>query len=188
MRAFLLVLSLLIPMTSSASAEDPRLSNVRMAYSMEEIPEQLIGKQLAHLKKIYPELSVQIPMPDFKLATRAYMKDLYEQSGNKLEDDSYISALYINNPRTIHLSIQWNPDNIDDRGSLYHELVHDVQYMNGLDKLVQCEKVLEFQAYYATATYFMEVEKLPTTHRTVREAMDMTMAAGACPEKVMPSK
>lgn len=184
---FLLVLPFL-PLT--APDEDPRLKNVLMVRTMENIPTDLINKQLAHIKKSYPEFSMDFPLPTFKLATNAYMVDLYKRlSGG----EANVSALYVHqfqNPitmeivqgRTIYLHIQWDLGNVENRGSLYHELLHYIQFMNGLDNFVECSKVLEFQAYDSSANYLIEVEKLPKTHKLVREAIQMSFMEGACPQ------
>lgn len=188
LRIFLLVLYFSL---SGANAEDPRLENVLMARPMKNIPTDLIKQQLAHIKKIYPELKVDLPLPTFKVATQAYMTDLYKRLTG-LEGN--IVSLYIHQiqdpitkeitrDRTIYLSIQWSPDTIEYRGDLYHELIHYVQFMNNLDGAVACYNVLEFQAYEAAATYFIEVEKLPQTHEMVVDARSMAVMEGICPQK-----
>jgi len=166
MRAFLLVLSLLIPMTSSA--EDPRLWNVFMTRPLNDIPVALINQQLAHIKKTYPSLNARLPLPNINVATEAHLKDLYKRLSEK---EAKVEALYVHTDldpltneeiqsRTIYLPIEWAPDNAVKRALLYHELIHYVQYMNLLDTVVDCVEVLEFHAYEATATYLVEVEGL----------------------------
>jgi hypothetical protein len=158
---------------------------------MENIPTDLINKQLAHIKKSYPELKVDLPLPTFKVATQAYMTDLYKRLTGR---EGNIVSLYIHQiqdpitkeitrNRTIYLAIQWNPYSIEYRGDLYHELLHYVQFMNNLDGAVACYNVLEFQAYEAAATYLIEVEKLSQTHEMVVDARSMAVMEGICPQK-----
>lgn len=63
-----------------------------------------------------------------------------DQKGNPI-------ALYDHVDKVIILNEDFNISTVHDKSVLFHELVHHVQYHNGIDSLVRCQEELEKEAY-----------------------------------------
>lgn len=68
--------------------------------------------------------------------------------------DLNIEALYSNKDRTVYLSTDWRPNDLRDRSALLHELVHHLQYLNGIK--ASCPQEYEWQAYHLQVDWLHE--------------------------------
>lgn len=60
----------------------------------------------------------------------------------------HIDALYSRQNDTIYLPTEWNANDVHDRATLLHELIHHLQVINKVE--VTCPNVYEFQSYSLT--------------------------------------
>lgn len=66
----------------------------------------------------------------------------------------HIGALYSRRDDTIYLPTEWGSDDLRDRATLLHELIHHLQAINKVE--VSCPNVYEFQAYSLTIDWLRE--------------------------------
>ncbi len=79
--------------------------------------------------------------------------ELAKKSGEK-PTDFHVEALYSDQDRIIYLTDGWRADDLRDRSTLLHELVHHLQYLNHVK--VTCEFEYEFQAFKLQAVWLSE--------------------------------
>lgn len=71
---------------------------------------------------------------------------LYGVPNQELCRDLKLKGIY-DKDYTIYLRYDFEPDNVEDRARLLHELVHWVQWSNGHNEKTQCMGQLEVEAY-----------------------------------------
>jgi len=89
--------------------------------------------------------------PPIRLIPPAEIKTMF--AGEK-PTDLNIESLYSNKDHVIYLSNRWNSNALRDRSALLHELVHHLQYLNGVK--VACPEEYEWQAYHLQADWLHE--------------------------------
>jgi hypothetical protein len=67
-----------------------------------------------------------------------------------------VEATYRPDTRTIYVRRGVDLASVHGRGALVHELVHFIQYQNGMHRKVVCTKALEADAYRAQAVYLKQ--------------------------------
>lgn len=71
---------------------------------------------------------------------------LYGEADQVLCRDLRLKGIY-NKAYTIYLRTDFEPESLEDRARLLHELVHWVQWSNGHNEKTQCMGQLEVEAY-----------------------------------------
>ena len=90
-------------------------------------------------------------VPPIRLVSSAQLKQMY--SGG-IPTDLVIGAAYSDRDHVIYLSEHWRPNNLRDRSALLHELVHHLQYLNGVK--ATCPHEYEWQAYHLQVDWLRE--------------------------------
>jgi hypothetical protein len=73
----------------------------------------------------------------------------------------HIEAIYHPDSKTIYVRNGVDMTSIDGKSTLVHELVHFLQYQNGIDRKVACVNALERDAYRAQAAYLRQKGREP---------------------------
>lgn len=76
-------------------------------------------------------------------------------------DTANTVGVYVFQERKIYMSENFDFDTVEGKAALVHELVHYLQYENGLHETVDCTAQLELAAYTAEAKYLKQHGKQP---------------------------
>lgn len=104
------------------------------------------------------------PRPKIVSANQAYMNRMWAALNDGVQPNGEIGAMHTWEPKndddnksTIYIPIYFNINNILDKKTLVHELVHHLQRWNGTINEVACRSNLEYDAYMLAAKYLKSV-------------------------------
>lgn len=107
----------------------------------------------------YNGLPVPAEHPTVVLIDQCEIRQLHAGSAAvDCEDDSlHAEAIYMPERKTIYLPDTWSAGNLGDVGTLLHELVHHMQFENGMDrKAISCPgQQIEAPAYDAEISFLL---------------------------------
>ena len=104
------------------------------------------------------------PLPSVTTASQQELQRI-RFSGDMPEgietDTANTVGVYVFQERKIYVWEDYDFDTVEGKAALVHELVHYLQYENGLHKSVDCTAQLELAAYNAEAKYLKQHGKQP---------------------------
>ena len=100
-------------------------------------------------------------MPEIVVVSRDYLQRLFASmliTDNNNPDGTIpaIAAMYDHRTHTMYRHNELNLANVRDRSTILHELVHHMQYINGLYQITDCSQKLEHLAYGIQIEYLLE--------------------------------
>lgn len=158
----------ILPWTASASLTDDPVMIDGVAHTLMDVTEPRVKARIQETMRWFAArtgLKADIPLPEIKSASRAYMCCVYQQI-RQGDPGQAIGALYYFTRDTVtkkpkRMVLLLEKDAFDDRdlkqlSKAAHEAFHHVQFMNGLLDRLSCGGKLEAQAYRAQADWLLE--------------------------------
>lgn len=104
------------------------------------------------------------PLPDIHLVSHDQLVEMLFESDalqNRNSKDINVEGLYNFLENDIYLLEDIDLSTAEGKSALIHELIHYLQYQNGLDKTVACRQNLEKAAYGIQEKYLAQQNKKP---------------------------
>ncbi len=159
------LLLVVLPWTASAILTDDPVVIDGVAHTLTDVTEPHVKTRIQAAMRWFGArtgLNANIPLPEIKYASRAYMRRVYQQV-RQGDPGQAIGALYYftrdavtKKPRRMVLLLEKDVFDYRDLKQLSkaaHEAFHHVQFMNGLLDRLPCDGKLEAQAYRAQADW-----------------------------------
>ncbi len=158
----------ILPLTAAAIMTDEPVIIDGVPHILEDVTEPRVKARIREAMRWFGArtgLNANIPLPEIKYASRAYMRRVYRQI-RRGDPGQAIGALYYftrdavtKKPRRMVLLLE--KDVFDERdlkqlSKAAHEAFHHVQFMNGLPDRLPCKSKLEAQAYRAQADWLRD--------------------------------
>ncbi|WP_089937435.1 hypothetical protein [Candidatus Entotheonella palauensis] len=157
-----------LPWTASAELTDDPVVIDGVTHTLADVTEPRVKARIRKAMQWFGArtgLNANIPLPEIKSASRAYMRRVYQQIRHG-DPGQAIGALYYftrdavtKKPKRMVLLLEQDVFDYRDLKQLskaVHEAFHHVQFMNGLLDRLSCGSQLEAQAYRAQADWLLE--------------------------------
>lgn len=157
-----------LPWTAAAIMTDDPVIIDGVPHTLTDVTEPRVIARIQEAMRwfgVRTGLNVNIPLPEIKYASRAYMRRVYQQF-RQGDPGQAIGALYYftrdrvtKKPRRMVLLLEkdvFDHRDLKQLSKAAHEAFHHVQFMNGLPDRVPCAGKLEAQAYRAQADWLQE--------------------------------
>ncbi|ETX02494.1 MAG: hypothetical protein ETSY1_03345 [Candidatus Entotheonella factor] len=157
-----------LPWTASADLAENTVVIDGVPHTLTDVTEPRVKARIQEAMRWFAArtgLNANIPLPEIKSASRAYMRRIYQQL-RQGDPGQAIGALYYftrdavtKKPKRMVLLLEkdvFDAQNPKQFSKAAHEAFHHVQFMNGLLDRLSCAGKLEAQAYRAQADWLIE--------------------------------